>query len=104
MNMTTEDQKVETPKGLTLVDLRIRGSNRSSSKTELPTTLAVDSTLANADWTRCNAMDVVKRDIRHATAIRLNEIEGRMYEEHDQGTLNLQDLKADLLLLAQIHA
>jgi len=55
------EPKGETPKGL--VDPRIRGSNRSPSRTELPVTHVVKSMLASADSTRWVVMDVVKWDI-----------------------------------------
>jgi len=58
--MTTGDQKEETPKGLTLVDLRIRGNNRCPGRTELPATPAEDSMEARADWAQYVVMDVVK--------------------------------------------
>jgi len=61
--MTTRDQKVETPKGLTLMELRIRGSNQSPGRTKIHVTPAVNSMVAHVDWAQYAIMDVVKWDI-----------------------------------------
>ena len=55
---------METPKGPTRVDLRIRESNQSLGRVELLVTFVVDLILDSADMTRCNVMDAVKRDIK----------------------------------------
>jgi len=64
LSMTTGDQKVETPNGLTRMDLRIKESNRSLGRMEHPAISTVDSTLASVDMTQCDALDVVKRVIK----------------------------------------
>jgi len=45
------------------VDPRVRESNRSLGIIEHPTISAVDFTLASADMTQCNVLEVVKLDI-----------------------------------------
>jgi len=58
LSTTTGDQKVEILKGLTRVDPRIRESNRSLGRIELPATFEADSILTSADMTRCDVLDV----------------------------------------------
>jgi len=49
LNTTTGDLKDKNPKGFTPVDLRIRANNQCPGKIKLPTTLAVNTMVVNAD-------------------------------------------------------
>ena len=62
--MTTGDQKVKTPNGLTRMDLRIKESNRSLGRMEHPAISTVDSTLASVEMTRYDVLDVANRVIK----------------------------------------
>ena len=64
LSMITEDQKVESPRSLIRVDPKISENNRFPSIIELPAAPAVDSSWASVDRTRCDVMDVVKREIK----------------------------------------
>ena len=64
LSTITGNQKVETLKGLTQVDPRIRESNRSLGRIELLATFTTDSTLASADMTQWYVMVVGKRGIK----------------------------------------
>jgi len=86
---------VETQKGLTLVDPRIKESNQPHGIIEHHAASATNSTLASAEITQCDVLDVAKRVIKWAIIPRLSETEGRVYKKLDQETLNLQHLKGD---------
>jgi len=63
-SMKIGDQKVETQKGLTRVDPRIKESNQSLGIIEHSLTSAVNFTLASADIIQCDVLDVVKQVIK----------------------------------------
>jgi len=62
--MTTGGKEVETPKDITLEDLRIEESNRFPGKPQLSAKPKVGSIWDNVPWKWCDAMNVVRWDTR----------------------------------------
>jgi len=62
--MTIGDQKIETAKGLILVDPGIKGSSQPNSRTKHPLAYVVDFTLASEKRIQSGVLDVAKQAIK----------------------------------------